>query len=97
MDALELELRPQRRELVEEELEAPVDVGRPVGAPAAELVVDDDLPTVLGELLERREVVVCRAGPAVQAEQGILSRLGGADDAIPGAVPAKIGPSFVCN
>ena len=42
MDPLELELVAQRGELVEEDLDAPVDVLRAVRAATADLVVEDD-------------------------------------------------------
>ena len=71
MNALEPELFPQGRQLVQEDLQAPVDRVRPVGAAAAELVVDDDGPAVGSEPLERSEVMVGRAGAAVQAEQRV--------------------------
>ena len=55
------------------------------GAAAADLVVEDDPPAGGGERLERLEVVVRRAWPAVQAEQRQLARvLAVADDAVPG-------------
>jgi hypothetical protein len=70
-------------ELVHEPLDAPQRrfVG-PVGTPAAELVVEDDLPLV-GQLRERLDVVVAEAGPAVQAEQRDTASVAG--DPVPDA------------
>jgi len=71
MNPLEPEPFPHGRQLVEEDLQAPADRVRPVGAAAAELVVENDGPTVGRQPLEWREVMVCRAGAAVQAEERV--------------------------
>ena len=70
VDAVEAERCPQRRRARRGRAGATdrVVLG-PARAAAAELVVEDDAAALLGELLERLEVVVRRAGPAVQAEQ----------------------------
>ena len=70
-NAFELELLPEGRQLVEEDLQAPVDRLRPVGAATAELVVEDNGTTVDGQPFERREVVMSRARPAVQAQERV--------------------------
>ena len=95
VDLVEAEVAPQRRELVEEDLDAPVDVGRPVGAAAAQLVVDDDAAALLGEPLERREVMVRRARPAVKADERIGPWLVVADDAEPRPVTVVAEPALV--
>ncbi len=65
-----LERLAQRPQLVDEELDRPeVGIVRPVGAPTAELVVDDDAAALVCQLLERLEVVVRGAGPAVEAHE----------------------------
>ena len=79
MDLVEPEVLAQLPELVGEECECPLDV-RPIGAPAAELVVEDDGPLVR-EPLERPEVVVRRARPAVEAHERRPTILAG--DAVP--------------
>ena len=66
--APEPELLAHRVDLLAEDGDVPLDVLRPVGVAAADLVVENDRPFT-GELLERREVVVRRAGAAVQGEQ----------------------------
>ena len=57
--------------LADEEVDRP-EVGGLLDprVPAADLVVEDDAPAGLGEQLERLEVVVQRARPAVQASRG---------------------------
>ena len=67
VDPVEAELLADRADLVEKQLERPLDVVGPVGLPAAELVVDDDLAA--GQLLERVEVRGRGAWAAVQAEE----------------------------
>ena len=82
MDAVEAERLPHRPHLVHEQLDRPqVGVVRPVGAAAAELVVDHDSPSALGELLQGLEVMVRGAGPAVEAEE--RDSAFGADVAVP--------------
>jgi hypothetical protein len=82
---VERELVAEGVQLVEEELERPVDVRLLLRAAAADLVVEDDRARVLGESFERREVVVRRAGTAVEREQRRSPRLELAGDAIPRA------------
>jgi hypothetical protein len=72
--------------LVREDHEAPVDL-RSVGAPATELVVEDDAPLVR-EPLERPKIVVRRAGAPVQAHERRPSSLAG--DAIPRSSVAPV-------
>ena len=94
VDPLELELVAQRRELVEEDLDAPVDVLRSVRAAAADLVVEHDGAAALGQPLEGREVVVRRAGPAVQGDERIAALDALPDDAVPRSVAAKVDVSL---
>src|SRR5207249_10267373 len=89
--ALEAQLGAEGIELLEEHRQAPLDVLRSVGATAAELVVEHDLPLV-GETLEGREVVVGGAGTAVEAKQRLAAALAG--DAIPGAPDRALDPPF---
>jgi hypothetical protein len=63
MHSLESELASKRGQLVQEDPDAPLDAFRPLGAAAADLVVDDEGPPFLGQALEWREVMVGRAGP----------------------------------
>src|SRR5205814_2198447 len=69
VDPVEAELLADSADLLDEELERPLDVLRPVRVAAAELVVDDDLPAVPRELLEWPEVRVRGTGAAVLAEE----------------------------
>ena len=68
VDPTEAELLPHREDLVAKDIEIPLDVVGTVRRTAAELVVHDD-GALVGELLERCEVVVCRTGAAVKREQ----------------------------
>src|SRR5438093_10512806 len=69
MDPLEPELRANCVDLFAEDGDRPLDVPRAIGAPATDLVVDDD--RALGtQPLERAEVVVRRAGPPCRARSG---------------------------
>ena len=94
MNALETELLAERRQLVEEDLQAPVDRVRPVRAAAAELVVEDNGPTVRRQSLERREVMVRGAGAAVQAHERVEVRVQVAGDPEPRSAAAPFDPAF---
>ena len=57
------------RQLLDEPVDCPQrDVVRAVGVPAAELVVEDDLPPV-GQRFQWLQVVMREARPAMQAQQ----------------------------
>ena len=88
VDPVEPLLGPDRRHLVAEQLEIPLDAAGTVGRSAAELVVDDN-GAVICQALERAEVVVCRTGPAVQREQRYAPSIAVADNAIPRPVAAE--------
>src|SRR5690348_6473661 len=93
MDALEPELLAYGRDLLTEDVDTPVDVGRAVGFPAADLVVENNGP--LGrEAFERCEVVVRRAGAAVQREKRSRRRVEVSDEAVPRAVPVEVDVSL---
>jgi hypothetical protein len=67
VDALEPELVADGRDFVAKDADVPLDVRRPVRLPAADLVVEDDGASGR-QSFERRKVVVCRSGPAVQRQ-----------------------------
>jgi hypothetical protein len=90
VDLFEPQMIPQRRQLLHEDGDAPVDVGGSIGAPTAHLVVEDDLPALLGQALERREVMVSRPRPAVKADERVPASFAFADDAVPRAVPVRL-------
>ena len=93
VDPVEPQLRANRVDLFPEDGDRPFDVGRTVGCSTADLVVEDDRP--LGaELLERREVVVRRPGPAVQGEQRHTPDSSSPGDAVPGAVATEVDEAF---
>src|SRR5215470_205439 len=94
MNALELQLLANGVYLVAEHVDPPLGVRRPVGLAAADLVVDDDRTSVR-QLLERPEVVVRRARPAVQREQRDRAGVAIARDPIPRAVAAEIDVSLL--
>jgi hypothetical protein len=81
VNAFEPELVAHGRNLVAEDVHAPLDVGGVIGLSAADLVVEDDGPCT-PEPLERREVVVSGPGPAVEREDGVLRRVEVADEAM---------------
>ena len=88
MDAVEAERLSHRPHLVHEQLDRPqVGVVGPVGAAAAELVVDDDSTSILGKLLQGLEVMVRGAWPAVEAEERDPALR--ADVAVPRLEPAE--------
>jgi len=89
MDPLEPELRANCVDLFAEDGDRPLDVPRAIGAPATDLVVDDD--RALGtQPLERAEVVVRRARAAVQGEERYRRRRQIADNSVPGAAAAIV-------
>src|SRR6266567_7526991 len=94
MDAVETELLADRTDLVAEDADVPLDVGRAIRAAAPDLVVEDNR-TLVSELLERREVMVRRTRPAVEREQRYGVRPAIADDAIPSAVTTQVDVSLV--
>ena len=75
--------------LLAEHVDGPLDLRRPVGFAATDLVVDDDRTSVR-QLLEWPEIVVRRARPAMQREQRNRAGVAIARHAIPRAVAAKI-------
>jgi hypothetical protein len=88
MNPVEVEHVTNRPHLREEQLERPeLRIVGPVGAAAPELVVHDNAPAFQGQPLQRLEVVVRRAWPAVEAEErhAILR----ADVSVPGVVAAE--------
>lgn len=88
--AHEPELVAERGELVHEDRDAPIDGLRTVGAAAADLVVEDDGASLVGELLQRGEVVVRRAGAAVETEERVATVGALPDDGVPRAVAARL-------
>ena len=84
MDPVEPELAAYRVELVAEALDAPRDIRETVRLAAADLVVEDD-GALVGECLERCEVVVRRAGSAVERDQRRARSVDVADDSVPRA------------
>lgn len=91
MDALEPEPGAQRIELRQEERQRPLCLPARRRPAAAELVVEDDRALVR-ELEQRREVVMRRAGAAVQAQQRRAVAFAG--DEIPGAACFPFEGSF---
>src|SRR5919108_1222789 len=89
VDAIEPELIANRDDLIAEDIDIPLDVLRPVRLAAADLVVEDD-GTLVREPLERREVVVRRAGSSVKRQQGNGAGVAVLDNAVPRAVPAVV-------
>src|SRR5215813_13841821 len=89
MNALELQLRANGVDLLAEHVDGPLDVRRPVGFAATDLVVDVDW-TLVRQSFERPEIVVGRARPAVQREQRYRAGIAIAGDAIPRAIPAEV-------
>src|SRR5919198_1984908 len=85
VDTVEAERLADGADLVDEELDRPErQVVGEVGPPAAELVVEDRAAAGPGHPLERLEVVVRAARPAVQAkERQLAGFLAVADDAVP--------------
>jgi hypothetical protein len=81
------EMLDEQRQLADEQFDRPelrAQV-RPVRAAAvADLVVEHDRATAVGEPGQRREVVVRRTRPAVQDDDGQPRRREIADDAVPG-------------
>jgi hypothetical protein len=70
VDPLEPEPVPDALHLLDEGLDRPeARVVRPRGPAAAELVEEDDAPSLLGERCQRRQRQVRAARPAVQREQ----------------------------
>src|SRR5204863_2339657 len=94
VNALEPELLPDDVDFLAKDADVPFDVLGTVGVAAADLVVEDDRPFV-GKPFERCEVVVSRAGPAVQGEQRRRRGVAVADDAVPGAIPAEVDVSLL--
>ena len=76
MNPFEAKLVPYCVEFFEKQIEAPLDVLWAVRCPAPKLVVEDDL-ALLGEPLERSEVVMRRAGTAMKAQQRRAAGLAG--------------------
>jgi len=95
MNAVETELNAQRRKFVEKDSETPFDLYRPVRAPAAQLVVEDDGATLRRQSLERCKVVMRRARPAVEAQERIEARREFADDPEPRMVAIPLDPAFL--
>src|SRR5262249_28916102 len=89
MNALELQLRANGVDLLAEHVDGPLDVRRPVGFAATDLVVDDDW-TLAAKPVERPKMVVGGPGPAVQREQRYRAETAIAGDAIPRAIPAEV-------
>ena len=96
MQPLETEALAHRPELLEEGLERPERrVVRLVGIAPAELVVEDDAPTLLGQGPEPFERIVRAPRAAVEGEERhATSMLGFAHDAVPRVVPTKRQPAF---
>src|SRR5918995_1932748 len=91
VDLFEPQLVADGWQLVEEEVERPeLRVVGAVRVSAAELVVEDHQSTPVRQPLERLEVVVRRAGPAVEAEQRVPVLR--ADVAVPGLEAAEGNP-----
>jgi hypothetical protein len=62
----------------------------PVGAPAPELVVEDDREIVAGEPGQHEEVLVVGAGPSVERDHGLLAGAEPAvEDLVSGVVDGK--------
>ena len=95
MDSVETELAAHDAHLVDERLDGPQRLVCAIRFPAAELVVEDRAAPRLCERLERLEVVVRPAGPAVQQDDRKLPLvLAFPDDAIPRPVTAERDETF---
>src|SRR5581483_10458377 len=96
VDAFEPECFADGADLLDEELDRPLRrVGLEPRAAAAELVVEDDAPSRPGELFEGLEVVVGRAGTAVEAEERQPpGPLAVADDPVPGLAAGVRDPAL---
>jgi hypothetical protein len=99
MDPLKPKARTQVVELLDERLDDPERrVVGPVGDPAAELVVEDDAPPLLGQRPEPLERVVRAAGPAVQADERQTPwRLGVPEDPVRRPPLAEREPALDCG
>jgi hypothetical protein len=85
----EPELVAEGGQLGQEDADAPLDPLGPVGAPAAELVVEGDGTPALGQPLQGLEVVMRRAGAAVEAEERVAAVPALPDDPVPGSMPVE--------